>query len=444
MATHDDDAESLAPARDSSEPFPSETQLPAPGDASMLAFSNLKDIEKYLAQQHCDWKPLDNDDTLPKSTTDRRAYVKRLLDAMTDMSHDDVNETGSYNKRWKPFKDSGDTSKLHYKIRNMEAVCWRLVDMAERYHLQGIAALPIYEPETLARAKLFKNTTFSDRIGAMAATLVESKMRIDKLMKCDCLETFMVMAPERLAQTARNAKNNLHKSRLIAKGKEADEATGEPKLPEARRRRGKKIERQDESSVASTKKSEPATIEDGADQQRQQIQPGVVQQEDGRSSDVPIASGSLMDPHRDAVQYPPPPEQDEFSAHQDSHYPDPRQNPIDPNLALYSDDDLVHGFHPPRPYYPEPDLMGQKHGYNEQAAPESHPTVPIEDTQDLSALTASILDNSLDPALVEGMVTLDSTTGMGHVAVPSGPGKRSRRADEDEDTQSSPAKQARH
>jgi hypothetical protein len=423
----------------------SSTQVETEDDASRLSFATLVEAKQHKDQRQFGWSPLEDDDTLPTTDSERQTYVKLLRDAMLDMSLT-VEDSDTFHLRWIPYMDNkGDLSKLHYEIEHMEILCWTLVDMAEQYHLHGMSTLPIYDPGTVKASKKYRNLPFRDRLEYMAELLKTSKYRIDTLMKGESLETFMTTAPEKGLQSIRNRQSNGRKAITLAIGKEHEkDGTAEPKPPKTRRRRAKKTERQNESSVVPAQQPQPATLEDGVDAQNLQALPGNLQVEDhslGEHRTLPACSTDLC---RDTVQQPSRPEHNKNLEHRTSHYSDLQQHGMGPNFTQYGGHNAFNDFRSPSPYHPKPDVTGQMHSYNEQTASECHPSMSMENTQAVSPLIASVFDSDLDPALLNGILPNDPTTGMWHVSDHSSPRKRSRRDDEHEVGQLPPSKHARH
>jgi hypothetical protein len=339
----------------------SSTQVETEDNASMLSFATLAEAKQHKGQRQFGWSPLEDDDTLPTTDSERQKYVKLLRDAMLDMSLT-IEDSDTFHLRWSPYMDSeGDLSKLHYEIEHMEILCWALVDMTEQYHRHGMSTLPIYDPGTVKASKKYRNLTFRDRLEYMAELLKTSKYRIDTLMKSESLETFMTTAPEKGRQSIRNRKSNCRKARTLAIGKEHEkDRTAEPKPPKTRRRRAKKTERQNESSTVPAQQPQSTTLEDGADAQNLQALPENPQGEDYTLNENRSPPACSTDLHREVVQQPSRPKHDEDPEHQTSRYSEsPQQHGIYPSFAQYGGHNDSNDFQLPSLYYPKPDVTGQ-------------------------------------------------------------------------------------
>jgi hypothetical protein len=160
----------------------------ARGGTCELAFRSLVEAKKAMLSRHLDktWFAPIGDSTIPTNDEERATYVAELLDAMKDTSAcSDKRETPAFMSRWTPNAINAPHST------HMEKVCWQLVDVAERLHIDGPASLPIYDKLALAMARKSRYLTFGQRMSHLSALLRLSKYRCFSLLKgkqCLCTD----------------------------------------------------------------------------------------------------------------------------------------------------------------------------------------------------------------------------------------------------------------
>ncbi|KAH7066432.1 hypothetical protein BKA63DRAFT_387055, partial [Paraphoma chrysanthemicola] len=154
-----------------------------------LAFSSFAEARTSLsgaAVKH-DWVPDIADLTIPANEDEHKAYVRRMLDAFLNISNtrDAKNLNSPFTKRWDP---KGNDRNEFYSITAMETICWEILDLTERLHHDGPAALHIYDPESLEKVKQTRTYSFDHRIMVICDTLRQSKACCDGLMKGDSVK----------------------------------------------------------------------------------------------------------------------------------------------------------------------------------------------------------------------------------------------------------------
>lgn len=163
-------------------PAPSQTAetVSARGNAHKLAFRNLAEAKEAMLSRHLDevWSAPTGDSTIPTNDEERAKYVAELLEAMKDTSSfSDKSDTPAFISRWTPNAINAPDPT------HMEKVCWQLVNVAERLHIDGPASLPIYDKLALATARKSRLLTFAERMRHLSALLRLSKSRCFSLLK---------------------------------------------------------------------------------------------------------------------------------------------------------------------------------------------------------------------------------------------------------------------
>ncbi|KAF7680660.1 hypothetical protein GT037_002311 [Alternaria burnsii] len=181
----------------------------ARGGTCELVFRSLAEAKKAMLSRHLEkaWFAPIGDSTIPTNDEERATYVAELLDAMKDTSAcSDKRETPAFMSRWTPNAINAPNST------HMEKVCWQLVDVAERLHIDGPASLPIYDKLALAMARKSRYLTFGQRMSHLSALLRLSKYRCFSLLK--------VASPaQRCSGTIVNCVQNSKRQEFIKEGR---------------------------------------------------------------------------------------------------------------------------------------------------------------------------------------------------------------------------------
>lgn len=195
-----------------------------------LAFGNLAQAQTAMAARKLKqaWKVDQNDATRPQNNQKRAAYVIQLLDALEDISQatDSHGPTTAFTKRW-----ANHPTDPYYNAKEMETVCWKMLDIAERLHAHGPAALSIFDPPSLANIWKSRNMDFAERIIAICDLLRRSKSRCDKLMKGEALETLVGAPKQKMMNVETNKAQNAGRAVYINTGRKAVKAAKEVEVP---------------------------------------------------------------------------------------------------------------------------------------------------------------------------------------------------------------------
>ncbi|KAF1833872.1 hypothetical protein BDW02DRAFT_473501, partial [Decorospora gaudefroyi] len=181
-----------------------------------LAFASLAQAEASMLTRHLDkdWRSPINDATMPRNDQDRALHVANLLAAMKDTSAcTDKPEPAAFKNRWGPAA----TRKPN--ASQMEKVCWKLVDIAERLHKHGPASLSIYDAEALQTVWKSRALTFGERMASLGALLRLSKARCFSLLKGEVLETTVGAPAQKVAGTKTNFCQNGRRKVIMDAGR---------------------------------------------------------------------------------------------------------------------------------------------------------------------------------------------------------------------------------
>jgi hypothetical protein len=200
-------------------------QFQQPASSSGLTYSSLAHARAVIAQRNVehDWQPDREDQTIPRTNQQREAYVLQLLNAMNDTSEarDSKGKNTPFNNRWVLRSHN----KNHfYKMDEIEAVCWDILDLAERLHAHGPIALSIYDPAALGEVRKSKSLTFDKRIGFVCQAMRMSKARCDSLMKGDGLATLVGSPSLKVRGTHLQKNQNARRAETIEKGRQVEKA----------------------------------------------------------------------------------------------------------------------------------------------------------------------------------------------------------------------------
>jgi hypothetical protein len=139
----------------------------------------------------------------------------------TSEARDSKGKNTPFNNRWVLRSNN----KNHfYKMDEMEAVCWDILDLAERLHAHGPIALSIYDPAALGEVRKSKSLTFDKRIGFVCQAMRMSKARCDSLMKGDGLATLVGSPSLKVRGTHLQKNQNARRAETIEKGRQVEKA----------------------------------------------------------------------------------------------------------------------------------------------------------------------------------------------------------------------------
>ncbi|KNG44020.1 hypothetical protein TW65_09101 [Stemphylium lycopersici] len=181
-----------------------------------LAFGNLAQAEAAMSQRHIEknWHAPENDDTIPNTDTERAAYVFSLLEAMKDTSKcEDRSRNSTFQNRWvanAPYEPLPD---------QMEKVCWKIVDVAEKLHIHGPASLSIYDPQALTSVFKSRLLTFKERIEHTCHLMRLSKARCFHILKGENIETTVGSPVQRINGTKVNKDQNGKRQQIMEEGR---------------------------------------------------------------------------------------------------------------------------------------------------------------------------------------------------------------------------------
>jgi hypothetical protein len=182
-----------------------------------LTFRNLAEAKETVHRHiDSDWLPPGNDGTIPTTDQERAAYVSELLEAMKDTSAcSDNRDKARFIKCCTP----GTTKALHQE--QLEKVCWQLVDIAEKLHVNGPVSLSIYDKTALDTVRKSRFLTFARRMHHLCALLRLSKSRCFSLLKGENLETTVGAPAQRYSGTLVNDHQNGNRQKYIKEGRSA-------------------------------------------------------------------------------------------------------------------------------------------------------------------------------------------------------------------------------
>jgi hypothetical protein len=213
---------------------PLSLQQPTPAvTTTSLRVTSLAQAKARKSQRQFDWRPPSADPSVPQSGDARQHYVEVLRDAMIDISGAGEKTTGCpFARRWGSVKE---TRELYYDMEHIETVCWSLIDIAERYHVEGMSSLSIFDPESINTAKKCMNLTFGQRIDSMVQLLKSSKSKVDALMKNVDWELFVAVSTKQVKASRTNRTMNENRKVSIDTG---NESLGKTKGKQSRKRKG--------------------------------------------------------------------------------------------------------------------------------------------------------------------------------------------------------------
>ena len=188
-----------------------------PTSWGQLAFTSLYDAQaamptRYIEQE---WQGPSSDETIPYTDADRAYWVAKMLNAMVDTSKCKDNKAGfSFLKRWEKHD--------YYNIREMEKVCWHMLDVAERLHAHGPSATNIYCQDALRKLYASRGLTFEQRIVAICDMLALSKFLCDNLMKGEGIEALVGAPKQKMSGAKTMMVQNRKRQNWLETGRRTD------------------------------------------------------------------------------------------------------------------------------------------------------------------------------------------------------------------------------
>jgi hypothetical protein len=110
-----------------------------------------------------------------------------------------------FHARWKKPISTGTPP---YPLSALEAVCWNVINIAERLHNEGPEFLLIFDHKALAKAAKSKYMTFATRIDAVVELMLVSKKAVDALMRGEKLAVFVACVEDKVKMVFVNRKGN--------------------------------------------------------------------------------------------------------------------------------------------------------------------------------------------------------------------------------------------
>ncbi|KAF1837094.1 hypothetical protein BDW02DRAFT_467212, partial [Decorospora gaudefroyi] len=164
-----------------------------------LLFKNREEAEDAVRDRNTGWRGLSNDKTIPKNDMERGAWVLRLFLAMKNR---DAVLDKRPSRRWAPQSD------YFYSEAHMERVCWDVVWIAEKLHLEGINIFPIYDPAMYAQLNKDMRLSFEARMKLLITMLCFSKAKCDAFMKGLGIEEAVICPNRKLLSVVGNRTAN--------------------------------------------------------------------------------------------------------------------------------------------------------------------------------------------------------------------------------------------
>lgn len=153
LSDPDEDAEETSSDEDSSDQTSSDSEPPAEVGGSSarreLTYSRYKEVKQYFKTSPL-FMCLSPDPTIPKTNSQIRAFVRRGLDAVYDMSGDPITTP-----RW-------DEDAEFYNANQIERMIWRLVHKLIKLHTKGWI-FPVGDKEVLGDVIKTKDFSFEHR-----------------------------------------------------------------------------------------------------------------------------------------------------------------------------------------------------------------------------------------------------------------------------------------
>ncbi|KAF2023788.1 hypothetical protein EK21DRAFT_118419 [Setomelanomma holmii] len=151
--------------------------------------------------------------TIPITTTEYHAIVKRIVAAIKNMATALDRENSAYKARLTPGNDKT------YSDWMIERCAWNILIAVKAIHTTGFTA-PIYDTTTLEHIGQTCAWTFDERISVICRLLEISKSNVLTLMKNEKTDT-IIGAPHRLYDSAiSNNKANSRRAPQLVEGRE--------------------------------------------------------------------------------------------------------------------------------------------------------------------------------------------------------------------------------
>lgn len=162
----------------------SATQLP-PMDLENPNFEDTRSAKTFLQQSV--WRPKSENYGVPRSMNERLRYVKRIYDAIIDLS--DVQDADMWPAEGPKFRP-GTGMWAHPK--DIEAISQEIVETAIKIHKVGVHGLRFQRDDGLRVFQAYDAIfTFPERIFFMAHLLRHFKLKADAVMRNSFIEEFL-------------------------------------------------------------------------------------------------------------------------------------------------------------------------------------------------------------------------------------------------------------
>jgi hypothetical protein len=162
------------------------------------------------------WQPPQNDVTYPHDKTTRRNYAACLMFALKDIRIcQDSKHVASFEERWAGLAQG----RSVYTKEQLETVCWKLLDIAEKLHQHGPMALHIFDQNKLQTIYMSRNDNFKQRIRHLCDLMRLSKARCETLLAFDDMEMTVAAPAQMLAMAKTNKKQNVKRQEYLAEGR---------------------------------------------------------------------------------------------------------------------------------------------------------------------------------------------------------------------------------
>lgn len=184
------------------------------GNAQKLFFKNRE--QAVAGMKSPAWSPPRNDNTIPTTDKARRAWVRKLVRAFNNL--DDVMDKDGpvFKRRWK----DEEVVKEFYNPKEVEKVCWDIVDLAERLHREGPKVLDCYDPEFQKAIAKTQNLIFAERVNILIKLFTPFKNRCDKVMKGGVLQNYVAVPGSMIGTATSNRKANDARQQYIQVGRD--------------------------------------------------------------------------------------------------------------------------------------------------------------------------------------------------------------------------------
>jgi hypothetical protein len=162
------------------------------------------------------WQPPQNDVTYPHDKTTRCNYAACLMFALKDIRIcQDSKHVASFEERWAGLAQG----RSVYTKEQLETVCWKLLDIAEKLHQHGPMALHIFDQNKLQTIYMSRNDNFKQRIRHLCDLMRLSKARCETLLAFDDMEMTVAAPAQMLAMAKTNKKQNVKRQEYLAEGR---------------------------------------------------------------------------------------------------------------------------------------------------------------------------------------------------------------------------------